>query len=142
MPSHVGRVTESSLAVQTPPLALEPRSGASRSRRIFRLTRALVSGIGRLGSIATRAGQGPLAVRSDATITFFTIGHSTRTIVEFVDLLRESSVELVIDVGSIPRSRTNPQFNQETLPGTLEPWQIGYQYIAELGGLRGKVARR
>jgi uncharacterized protein (DUF488 family) len=72
------------------------------------------------------------------TNTFFTIGHSTRTIVEFVDLLQESGVGLVIDVRSIPRSRTNPQFNQETLPETLEPWQIGYEHIAELGGRRGK----
>ena len=75
---------------------------------------------------------------SDDTNIFFTIGHSTRTIVEFVDLLRESGVDLVIDVRSIPRSRTNPQFNQETLPGTLAPWQIGYEHIAELGGRRGK----
>jgi uncharacterized protein (DUF488 family) len=75
---------------------------------------------------------------SDHTHTFFTIGHSTRTIVEFVDLLRESGVELVIDVRSMPRSRTNPQFNQETFPGALEPWQIGYKHIGELGGLRGK----
>ncbi|MGA8901954.1 DUF488 family protein [Bradyrhizobium sp.] len=44
------------------------------------------------------------------THTFFTIGHSTRTIVEFVDLLQESGVGLVIDVRSMPRSRTNPQF--------------------------------
>ena len=79
-----------------------------------------------------------LAAWSDATNTFFTIGHSTRTIVEFVDLLRELGVDLVIDVRSIPRSRTNPQFNRETLPGTLEPWQIGYEHIAELGGRRGK----
>jgi uncharacterized protein (DUF488 family) len=52
--------------------------------------------------------------------------------------LQESGSDLVIDVRSIPRSRTNPQFNQETLPGTLEPWQIGYEHIAELGGRRGK----
>jgi uncharacterized protein (DUF488 family) len=52
--------------------------------------------------------------------------------------LRESGVDLVIDVRSIPRSRTNPQFNQQCLPGALAPWQIGYQHIAELGGLRGK----
>ena len=52
--------------------------------------------------------------------------------------MRESSVNLVIDVRSIPRSRTNPQFNQETLPGTLGPWQVGYEHIAELGGRRGK----
>ena len=72
------------------------------------------------------------------TNPFFTIGHSTRTIVEFVDLLRESGVDLVIDVRSIPRSRTNPQFNQQSLPEALAPWQIGYEHIAELGGLRGK----
>jgi uncharacterized protein (DUF488 family) len=47
-------------------------------------------------------------------------------------------VDLVIDVRSMPRSRTNPQFNQQSLPEALAPWQIGYQHIAELGGLRGK----
>jgi uncharacterized protein (DUF488 family) len=54
-------------------------------------------------------------------------------------LLREAGVNLVIDVRSMPRSRTNPQFNGESLPETLRPWQIGYEHIAELGGLRGKV---
>lgn len=39
----------------------------------------------------------------------------------------------------MPRSRTNPQFNQENLPEALAPWQIGYQHIAELGGLRAKL---
>jgi uncharacterized protein (DUF488 family) len=38
----------------------------------------------------------------------------------------------------MPRSRTNPQFNGESLPDTLAPWHIGYEQIAELGGLRGK----
>jgi uncharacterized protein (DUF488 family) len=75
---------------------------------------------------------------SDDTNSFFTIGHSTRTIVEFVDLLRESGVDLVIDVRSIPRSRTNPQFNQPSLAEALAPRQIGYEHIAELGGLRGR----
>ena len=68
----------------------------------------------------------------------FTIGHSTRSIEEFVGLLRESSVALVIDVRSIPRSRTNPQFNKDSLPGDLASSQIGYEHIAELGGLRGR----
>jgi uncharacterized protein (DUF488 family) len=72
------------------------------------------------------------------TNTFFTIGHSTRTLAEFVDLLRESNVDLVVDVRSMPRSRTNPQFNLETLPEGLAPWRIGYKHMAELGGLRGK----
>jgi uncharacterized protein (DUF488 family) len=81
---------------------------------------------------------GPLSAGAD-TNTFFTIGHSTRTIVEFVDLLREFRVDFVVDVRSMPRSRTNPQFNGESLPKTLAPWQIGYEHIPALGGLRGKA---
>ena len=72
------------------------------------------------------------------TNSFFTIGHSTRTIAEFVELLRESGVDLVVDVRSIPRSRTNPQFNRDSLPESLASWQIGYEHLAELGGLRGR----
>ena len=43
--------------------------------------------------------------------TIFTIGHSTRTLAEFISLLEEIKVDLVVDVRLIPRSRTNPQFN-------------------------------
>ena len=68
----------------------------------------------------------------------FTIGHSTRTIPEFVDLLGKGRVELVVDIRSVPRSRTNPQFNLDTLPDALAAFQIGHTRIAELGGLRGK----
>jgi uncharacterized protein (DUF488 family) len=70
---------------------------------------------------------------------FFTIGHSTRQIEQFVELLRASRVSLVIDVRSIPRSRANPQYNRETLPKTLSEFQIGYAYIAELGGRRAQA---
>jgi uncharacterized protein (DUF488 family) len=73
------------------------------------------------------------------TNTFFTIGHSTRTLAQFIDLLRESRVDLVVDVRSIPRSRTNPQFNQESLREELPPWQIDYEHIARLGGRRAKT---
>ncbi|HWL46582.1 MAG TPA: DUF488 domain-containing protein [Sphingomonadaceae bacterium] len=69
---------------------------------------------------------------------FFTIGHSTRSLAEFVDLLRESRVGLVVDVRSIPRSRTNPQYNRDVLPGALAACQIGYDHIAALGGRRGR----
>jgi uncharacterized protein (DUF488 family) len=69
---------------------------------------------------------------------FFTIGHSTRTIDEFVGLLAHSEVTLVVDVRTIPRSRTNPQYNRDTLPESLAIFQIGYEHIAELGGLRAK----
>src|SRR4026208_2088169 len=67
---------------------------------------------------------------------FFTIGHSTRTVSQFVDLLQASQIELVVDVRRIPRSRTNPQFNRETLPDDLATVQIGYAHVAALGGLR------
>jgi uncharacterized protein (DUF488 family) len=67
---------------------------------------------------------------------FFTIGHSTRSISEFVGLLNEAEVRLVIDVRTVPRSRTNPQYNMDTLPETLAEFQVGYEHIAALGGLR------
>lgn len=70
---------------------------------------------------------------------FFTIGHSTRTIAEFVDLLRVAKVQFIVDVRTVPRSRTNPQYNRDTLPDSLASFQIGYDHIAELGGLRNKA---
>ena len=72
------------------------------------------------------------------THPFYTIGHSTRSIGEFVDLLRPEGIKLVVDVRTIPRSRTNPQYNADTLAQALSEFQIGYEHIAVLGGLRGK----
>lgn len=72
---------------------------------------------------------------------FYTIGHSTRSIPEFVELLREGGVGLVVDVRTVPRSRKNSQFNRDTFPETLAGYQIAYEHIAELGGLRGKQRR-
>jgi len=71
-------------------------------------------------------------------LPFHTIGHSTRSIDEFVAMLREADVHLVVDVRTVPRSRTNPQYNKDTLLDTLAQFQIGYEHIAELGGLRGR----
>ena len=68
----------------------------------------------------------------------YTIGHSTRAIPEFVELLRAGPVQVVIDVRTVPRSRTNPQYNSDVLGNELEPYQVGYDRIAELGGLRGR----
>ncbi len=67
-----------------------------------------------------------------------TIGHSTRSIVEFVELLKTGRVEMVVDIRSTPRSRTNPQYNLDTLPEALAAWQIGHTRIEELGGRRKK----
>ena len=71
-------------------------------------------------------------------LPFFTIGHSTRSIDEFVDLLSNAEVRLVIDVRTIPRSRTNPQYNSEALAEALSESRIDYAHIAALGGLRGR----
>jgi uncharacterized protein (DUF488 family) len=70
---------------------------------------------------------------------FFTIGHSTRPIAEFIDLLVASEVGLVVDVRTAPRSRTNPQYDREALPGSLSAFQIAYEHVAELGGLRKRA---
>ena len=69
-------------------------------------------------------------------LTVFTIGHSTRTIDEFILLLKTYGVTLVVDVRTVPRSRHNPQFNKETLPNTLKPQGIKYIHMPEIGGLR------
>ena len=68
----------------------------------------------------------------------FTIGHSTRSIAEFVELLRVGPVQLVVDVRTVPRSRRNPQYNEDVLASELAPYQISYQRIAALGGLRSR----
>jgi uncharacterized protein (DUF488 family) len=73
-------------------------------------------------------------------LPLFTIGHSTRTIPEFAGILGNAGVGTVVDVRTVPRSRTNPQYNADALPGELAPWRIGYERIAELGGLRGRSA--
>jgi uncharacterized protein (DUF488 family) len=67
---------------------------------------------------------------------FFTVGHSTRPISEFVELLRQADAQFVVDVRTIPRSRANPQFNSDRLRLSLSESSIGYEHIAELGGLR------
>ncbi len=69
---------------------------------------------------------------------FFMVGHSTHTINEFVALLRAVDVELVADVRTIPRSRTNPQYNRDVLPRTLMSFNLDYIHIPELGGLRSR----
>lgn len=71
-------------------------------------------------------------------LPIFTIGHSTRSIPEFVELLRAGPANLVIDVRTVPRSRRNPQYNEGALSEELAPYQLGYERIAGLGGLRGK----
>jgi uncharacterized protein (DUF488 family) len=70
---------------------------------------------------------------------FFTIGHSTRPITTFIALLNAADVRLVVDVRTVPRSRTNPQYNTDVLPGSLIASQIEYEHSAALGGLRRRA---
>lgn len=67
---------------------------------------------------------------------FFTIGHGTRPIAGFAGLLTTAKVRLVVDVRTMPRSRTNPQFNRDTVAASLATFGIEYRHSAELGGLR------
>jgi hypothetical protein len=65
-----------------------------------------------------------------------TLGHSTRPIDAFTELLRGHGVTQLIDVRTVPRSRHNPQFNQDALPASLAAVGIGYAHAAGLGGFR------
>ena len=72
------------------------------------------------------------------TYPFYTIGHSNRTLDEFVGMLDTVDIALLADIRKMTRSRTNPQFNEATLPDALAADGIAYEHIAALGGLRGK----
>jgi uncharacterized protein (DUF488 family) len=69
-------------------------------------------------------------------LTILSIGHSTRTLHEFVEMLKTYHVTLVVDVRSVPRSRHNPQFNKETLPSALKLEGVNYIHLPNIGGLR------
>lgn len=69
----------------------------------------------------------------------YTIGHSTRPITEFIDMLKVNAVERLVDVRTVPRSRHNPQFNGEDLSAALDCAHLGYLYMPGLGGFRRPV---
>jgi len=73
--------------------------------------------------------------------SIFTIGHSTRSIEEFTELLRTYNIKEVVDVRSIPKSRHNPQFNEDTLKQPLQLAHIRYKRLEKLGGLRHSKKR-
>jgi uncharacterized protein (DUF488 family) len=80
-----------------------------------------------------------MKVNPEASLVVLTIGHSTRTLEDFISLLREHDVQKVVDICTIPRSRHNPQFNREELPNSLKAMGIGYVHMPGLGGLRHSV---
>ena len=68
--------------------------------------------------------------------TLYSVGHSNRTIEQFIALLMTHGIQQVIDIRTIPKSRHNPQFNKESLPKSLKKAHIFYTHLKELGGLR------
>jgi uncharacterized protein (DUF488 family) len=71
--------------------------------------------------------------------TLFTIGHSTRTIDEFISVLEAHSIQTLADIRSLPASRRLPHFNRESLANTLTSTGTLYIWIKELGGRRKKT---
>ena len=74
--------------------------------------------------------------KTDVSSVVLTVGHSTRTLAEFIGLLQAHGATWVVDVRTVPRSRHNPQFNMDSLPGSLKKAGLGFVHIAGLGGLR------
>jgi uncharacterized protein (DUF488 family) len=68
--------------------------------------------------------------------TIYTIGHSTRPIEELIDLLGAQQITQLVDIRRIPRSRHNPQYEQDALRESLERAGVAYAYSKALGGLR------
>jgi uncharacterized protein (DUF488 family) len=65
-----------------------------------------------------------------------TIGHSNRSIEDFIGLLRQNGIACLIDIRTVPKSRHNPQFGQDELSVSLGAADIEYRYLRGLGGLR------
>jgi uncharacterized protein (DUF488 family) len=70
--------------------------------------------------------------------TIYSIGHSNRTFEDFLALLEENEIEVLADIRTVPKSRTYPHFNTESLAKSLPIHKIEYVHIAKLGGLRSK----
>jgi len=66
----------------------------------------------------------------------FTIGHSTRPVSEFIEIIKVYEIKKVVDVRTIPKSRHNPQFNEDMLRESLKAVKIRYLHMKGLGGLR------
>lgn len=71
--------------------------------------------------------------------TLYTVGHSTRTFSEFVEVLEAHSIQALVDIRSFPVSRRLPHFDRQSLEGTLPDAGIRYVWMKELGGRRGKI---
>jgi uncharacterized protein (DUF488 family) len=80
--------------------------------------------------------KNPKPPRHREHLTVLTVGHSTRSIDEFISLLKAHEVDQLVDVRSIPKSRHVPQFNSDALADALRKAGIKYVHLASLGGRR------
>ena len=71
-------------------------------------------------------------------IRVFTIGHSNRKWIDFISILKENNVDLLVDVRRYPGSRACPQFDNEPITTTLREENVLYLHIEKLGGRRNK----
>jgi uncharacterized protein (DUF488 family) len=99
-------------------------------------TRATNAVSKRVGSAKEKPPARTAAEPSRAALTVLTIGHSTRSIEEFLSLLAAHGVERLVDVRSIPKSRRVPQFNSDALAASLREHEISYVHLQTLGGRR------
>jgi uncharacterized protein (DUF488 family) len=72
--------------------------------------------------------------------TLYTVGHSTRTLPELIEVLQAHSIKALFDIRAFPMSRRLPHFNRETLEQAMPEAGIGYRWLKELGGFRKKSA--
>ncbi len=77
-----------------------------------------------------------LRKRAVFNLIIYTIGHSTHSSEDFINILKAHGIQFVIDVRTIPKSRHNPQYDGETLALLLHRNAIGYEHMPGLGGLR------
>lgn len=66
----------------------------------------------------------------------YTVGHSTHSLREFIDILHAHQIEHIVDIRTIPKSHKVPWFNKEKLKASLRKQKILYTHIPRLGGLR------
>jgi len=71
--------------------------------------------------------------------SLYTIGHSTRSIEELIEVLQAQEVKTLVDIRAFPMSRRLPQFNRESLQQTLPATGITYLWMKYLGGYRKKI---
>ena len=83
---------------------------------------------------ASRPSGAPASVRPK--VTLFTVGHSTRSIKEFLSILEAHGIKRIADVRTIPKSRRVPHFNSDALAASLQKEGIDYVQLKSLGGLR------